>query len=108
MRGDLILLGQLHHLREGGQLVAAGDNHRRRHLAEQMVQRLIPPLRALHREEIHLGQAHNLEPQVVKIFIITRQEQARAVDLGDFHVDFAQLSRAVNHFHIDPLSQFGQ
>ena len=107
-QGYLIFLGQLHHLGERGQLVAAGDDHRRGHLPKQMVQRFVAALGRLDREEVHLGQAHDLQAQIVEILVVAGQEQARAVDLGDLDVDPAQLAWGVDHLHVDPLRQFGE
>ena len=104
----LIFLSQLQHLGERGQLVAAGDDHRRGHGPKQVVQRFIAALGGLHRQKVHLGQAHDLQPQVVKILIVPCQEQARAVDLRDLHMDLAELAGGVDHLHVDPLRQFGQ
>ena len=107
-QGYLIFLGQLHHLGERGQLVAAGDDHSRRHLPEQMVQRLVAALGRLNRQKVHFGQAHDLQPQVVEVLVIAGQEQARTVDFGDLDVDLVQLAGGVDHLHVDPLRQFGE
>ena len=104
----LIFLRQLHHLGEGLQLVAAGDDDGRRLLAEQAVQRFVPAGGRLHREEVDLGQAHDLQPEVVEKFIVAGQEQARAVDLRDLHIDPAQLAGGVDHFHVDALGELGE
>ena len=107
-QGHLILPGQFQHLGERGQLVAAGYDDRRRHLPKQMVQRLVAALRRLDREKVHLGQAHDLQAQIVEILVVAGQEQAGAVDFGDLNVDLAQLAGGVDHLHADPLRQFGE
>ena len=100
-----MLLSQLLHLREGGQLLAAADDDGRRLLAEQLVQCLIALFRRQPGQKVHLCQTHDLQTQFVKIIIVARQEQTRAIDLGDLHADLIQFLRRIDHFHADTLDQ---
>ena len=100
-----MLLGQFLHLREGFQLLAAADDHGRRLLAEQLVQRFIALFRGKAGQKIHLGQTHDLQPKLIKIIVVARQKQTRTVDFRDLNADVFEVLRRIDHIHADFFGQ---
>ena len=104
-QGNIMLLRQLLHLREGGQFLAAADDDRRGLLPEQLFQRLVALFCRQTGQKVHLCQTHDLQAELIKVIIIARQKQTRAVDLGDLHADLIQRPGGVYHFHADAVGQ---
>ena len=96
---------QFQHLGKRLQFFTAAHDNSRRLLPEQLIQTLPTLFLREARQEVHLRQAHDLQTQLIKIIIVTRQEQARTVDLCNFNTDVFQILRRVNHVHTDFLRQ---
>ena len=104
-QGNCVLLRQLLHFRERGQLLAAADDDRRGLLTEQLLQRLVALFCRQTGQKVHLCQTHDLQTELIEVIIVARQKQTRAVDLGDLHADLIQLPGRVYHFHTDAVGQ---
>ena len=44
-------------------------------------------------KEVHLGQTQDLQPELIKVIIVSGKEQARAVDLRNLDIDLFQPFR---------------
>ena len=104
-QGNRVLLRQLLHLREGGQLLAAADDDRRGLLPEQLFQCLVALFCRQTGQKVHFCQTHDLQTELIEVIIVARQKQTRAVDLGDLHADLIQRPGGVYYFHADAVSQ---
>ena len=86
-------------------LFLAGYDNSRRLLPEQLIQTLPTLFLREARQEVHLRQAHDLQTQLIKIIVIARQKQTRAVHFGDLHTDLIQFLRRIDNFHADTVGQ---
>ena len=100
-----MLLGQFLHFREGSQLLAAADDNSRRLLTKQLIQRFVAFFGRKAGQKVHLCQTHDLQAQLIKIIVITRQKQTGTVDLGDLHTDLIQFLWRIDNFHTDTVGQ---
>ena len=100
-----MLLGQFLHFREGSQFLAAADDNSRRLLTKQLIQCFVAFFGRKAGQKIHLCQTHDLQAQLIKIIVITRQKQTGTVDLGDLHTDLIQFLWRIDNFHTDTVGQ---
>ena len=107
-QGHPVLLSQFQHLGKWFQFLTAADDDSRRLLAEQLVQPLVPLLGRKTRKEVHFGQTQDLQPELIKVIIVSGKEQARAVDLRNLDIDLFQPFRGVDHIQTDLFRQLLQ
>ena len=101
-----VLLGELHHLRK--RLHAAGQDDGWRLEREQLFQMGVAQRSGQFFQIGHLGQADDLDALVIKIFVVTGQQDARTVHFGRGDHDLFQFAGGIGDGQIGFFRQFCQ
>ena len=101
-----VLFAVLHHLRQ--RLHAAAQHHSRRLKGEKLFQMGFAQGGGQFIQIGHLGQTDDLDALAVKIFIVTGQQDARAVHLRCRDLNLFQLTGGVGDCQVGFLSQLCQ
>ena len=101
-----VLFAVLHHLRQ--RLHAAAQHHGGRLEGEKLFQMGVAQGSGQFIQIGHLGQADDLDALAVEIFIVTGQQDARAVHLRCRDLDLFQLTGGVGDRQVGFLSQLCQ